>query len=513
MERTPKLIGIDSELGNSVLGLERRGGTGPEASRLLLDEIDGFPGPRAVGETNDAATSQDWGRKYLPANGGVAYIDSAHLEIGTAEVRSAHDHVAAWHAMLRIVRRAMRAANQRLEPDMRLQVLVNNSDGLSHAYGSHMNVLMTRASWDRLFHHRMTQVVQLATYQASSILFTGQGKVGSENRAPAVDYQIAQRADFFEQIIAPQTTHARPIVNSRDESLCGPRSLNGNARLADEMSRLHCIFYDNTLCPVATLLKAGVLQIVVAMLEADWLDMGLLLDAPVQAVRAWSHDPELRSTARLVSGERRTALEVQIGFFEAATRFVDSGATDDIVPRAAEILEWWGDTLARLERRDFEGLAPRIDWILKRQILRGALGRRPDLGWHSPELKMLDHLYSSLDRDEGLYWAYESAGAVETVVAEADIERFVHQPPEDTRAWTRAMLLRAAGAQGIVDVDWDRVKVTSPRAGWAPDVTIEMPDPLGLTRRDTQRIFDESIGLDEILDRLRPTTEVHVVRP
>ncbi len=512
MERTPKLIGIDSELGNLVLGLDRDLGTGPEASRMLLAEIDGFPGPRSPDALITAATSQDWGRKYLPSNGGVAYIDSSHLEVGTAEVLDAYHHVSVWHAMLRIVRRAMRSANARLGPDMQLQVLVNNSDGLSHSYGSHMNVLMTRESWNRLFHHRMTQIVLLATYHASSIVFTGQGKVGSENNAPAVDYQIAQRADFFEQILAPQTTYSRPIVNSRDESLCGPRSWSGNSRFADKMARLHCIFYDNTLCPVATLLKAGVLQIIVAMLEANWLDTNLLLDAPVQAVRAWSHDPDLRTVARLVSGERRTAVEMQFDFLAAATRFVENGGADGIVPHASEILALWEDTLARLDRRDFDGLAPRLDWVLKRQILSGAIERRPALGWASPELKTLDHLYGSLDEDEGLYWAYERAGAVESIVSEADIDRFVHEPPEDTRAWTRAMLLRAAGVEGIKDVNWDHVTVRSPRGKWAPPVTIEMPDPTGFTRSETQQIFEESIDLEEILERLRPSTERHVVR-
>src|SRR5580765_915076 len=39
----PKLCGADIELGNFVLGVETNRGTGFEASRLLLREIDGLP--------------------------------------------------------------------------------------------------------------------------------------------------------------------------------------------------------------------------------------------------------------------------------------------------------------------------------------------------------------------------------------------------------------------------------------------------------------------------------------
>src|SRR5262245_40984526 len=196
IQQVPKLLGADVELGNSILGVSDRDGSGHAAARLLLAQVHGCP---AAPTWSGAADSQDWGRRYLPANGGSIYIDLDHLEICTPEVRGAHEHVAAWHAMLRIARQALEDASRRLLPGFELEVLVNNSDGFSHSYGSHLNVLMTRGAWDDLFRRRLTQLLCLAAYQASSIVFTGQGKVGSENGAPAVDYQIAQRADFFEQ--------------------------------------------------------------------------------------------------------------------------------------------------------------------------------------------------------------------------------------------------------------------------------------------------------------------------
>jgi proteasome accessory factor A len=83
----------------------------------------------------------------------------------------------------------------------------------------------------------------------------------------------------------------RPIVNSRDEALCGTfREAQEQPATAD-MARLHVIFYDNTLCHVASLLKVGVMQIVLAMIEAGRIKPGLALEDPLDALLRWSHDP------------------------------------------------------------------------------------------------------------------------------------------------------------------------------------------------------------------------------
>ncbi|HEY7443671.1 MAG TPA: proteasome accessory factor PafA2 family protein, partial [Vicinamibacterales bacterium] len=144
----PKILGADVELGNFILGIAAPDGTGQSASRRLLRELQGV-------ETGFASRNvQDWGRKFLPTNGGCAYIDSDHLEIALPETFSAFDHVAYWRAMLTIVRRAMRHANDGLPEGCRLQVLVNCSDGQDNSYGSHVNVLLTRTAWDDIFHRR-----------------------------------------------------------------------------------------------------------------------------------------------------------------------------------------------------------------------------------------------------------------------------------------------------------------------------------------------------------------------
>jgi proteasome accessory factor A len=345
----------------------------------------------------------------------------------------------------------------------------------------------------------------LAAYQVSSIVITGQGKAGAEDGMPAVEYQLSQRADFFACLVGEQTTFNRPIVNSRDEALCGSwRSRRDPDSAAHRLARLHVIFFDNTLCHVASLLKVGVMQLVLCLIETGETKSGLLLDDPLTALWRWSRDPSLKSTAPLMSGQNVTAVELQRMFWEAAKPLVERGDCDEAVPEARRIFEMWGETLTWLEARDFRRLAGRLDWVLKSAIIQRALGQRPGLTWASPEIKHLDHSYGSLG--DGLYWAMERTGLVERVVTEQQITRFETEPPDDTRAWTRAMLLRQAANEAVTRVDWDSLDVQLPdRSQWPRHRTLEMADPLSFTRRQTEVLFTGQRALDDILDCLGAT--------
>jgi proteasome accessory factor A len=219
-------------------------------------------------------------------------------------------------------------------------------------------------------------------------VFTGAGKVGSENGRAHVDYQLSQRADFFETLLGEQTTYFRPIVNSRHEPLCGRRGTSGNQE--SPLARLHVIFFDATLCQVATLLRVGTLQTIVSMIEAEWVPPHLGLDDALDGVLRWSHDPMLTTRARLVTGDEVTAVELQRRFLHEAKSFATARGLAGIVPMTDDILALWEDTLIKLEARDFPALARRLDWVLKRQILEGAMATRHGLDWRSPEIKHLD---------------------------------------------------------------------------------------------------------------------------
>src|SRR5258708_16180294 len=112
MTTCTKVLGGDFELANA---LETHGASLDqnvyEASRRLLDEIAGYPRSRGWG-----GTMIEWGRRFLPGNGGSAYIDSDHLEINLPEHTRAADHALHVHAGFRIAQRARLAALEKL-PD------------------------------------------------------------------------------------------------------------------------------------------------------------------------------------------------------------------------------------------------------------------------------------------------------------------------------------------------------------------------------------------------------------
>jgi proteasome accessory factor A len=527
-QRLAKICGADVELGNFVEGVEASEGTGHLASRALLREIPGvvvrdalietskrWAGPLAERGSELAPAGcgfdpQDWGRRFLPSNGGCVYVDLDHLELCVPETRGALDHVGAWHAMLRIAQSALAAANRRLPEGVAIRALVNNSDGRGSSYGSHLNFLVARRAWDDLFRRKPHHLAFLAAYQASSIVFTGQGKAGSENGAPPVNFQLAQRADFVETLTGVQTTYFRPLVNCRDEPLCGERrwGVDGGSRPAEDLARLHVIYADSTLCHVATLLKVGVLQIVLAMLEAGAVDPELALEDAVEAIQRWSHDPALALGLPLTNGRTVRAVELQRRFLDRAARFVECGGCRGVVPRAGRIVELWADTLDKLERADLAALAPRLDWVLKLELLGRALERLPGRDWSAPEIKHLDLLYASLEPGQGLYWAMERAGRVERLVSAAAIERLVTRPPAETRAFARAEMLRRAPAGAVVEVDWDRIRFDLREPGAASRWrTLHLPDPRGPGRRALAGKLAAAGPFGELLDRLGATAD------
>src|SRR5260370_23230970 len=150
----------------------------------------------------------------------------------------------------------MDAARQLLPPGQEIVVYKNNSDGKGNSYGCHENFLVDRAV------PFATLVRNLIPWFMTRQVFTGAGKVGSENGAESVDFQMSQRADFFEEEVGLETTLKRPIVNTRDEPHADPQLYR----------RLHVIAGDANLCEVAMFLKLGTTAVVLAMIDDDFID-------------------------------------------------------------------------------------------------------------------------------------------------------------------------------------------------------------------------------------------------
>src|SRR5205823_4368472 len=154
-------LGADFELSNALETPHSRKGHVSRASRLLLDEIAGYPKRDYWG-----GSAIEWGRRFLASNGGSAYIDSDHLEINLPEHARAADHAAQVHAGLLLARRAQVAAQARLERGERLHVNAAVSDGQA-SWGHHLNVTVRRDLFYDLFARKPHLAGFLATHLAT----------------------------------------------------------------------------------------------------------------------------------------------------------------------------------------------------------------------------------------------------------------------------------------------------------------------------------------------------------
>jgi proteasome accessory factor A len=200
-----------------------------------------------------------------------------------------------------------------------------------------------------------------------------------------------------------------------------------------------------------------------------------------------------------------TALEIQQAFADLAGEFVAGGGAEGIVPGAEEIVFLWRDTLDLCARREVEALARRCDSWLKFLLLDRQRGRY-GLAWSSDRMRVADSLFASLDPEVSLFFQAAATGCVERMPDPRTIERFRVQPPDDTRAYFRAHVLRRYG-QAVSSIDWSRIvfRVPGSRYWWSTS-EIPMPDPRRLTRLETESLFDQCATLEELVEAAHTLT-------
>jgi proteasome accessory factor A len=218
-------------------------------------------------------------------NGGRLYVDGAHPEYSTPECTNPRDIVAYEKAGELLVQLCLENANRVRKDDDTLYVYKNNTDGKGNSYGYHENYLMKRAT-------PFERIVQgLTPFLVTRQIYAGAGKVGTDNRANPADYQISQRADFFETLIAIPWPNV--IINTRDEP-------HADSKL---FRRLHIIVGDANMSEFSTYLKVGAAALVLQMIDNKHVITGLDLANPLEAIKAISRDLTLKKTVGTISKE------------------------------------------------------------------------------------------------------------------------------------------------------------------------------------------------------------------
>ncbi len=412
--------------------------------------------------------------KVLP-NGARYYVDHAHPEFSTPECSNVLDLLRYEKAGERILNLSRLAANQVLPAGRAVLIYKNNSDQKGNSYGYHENYLMDRRTPFQAI------VDRLLPFLVTRQIICGAGKVGAENGADPVAYQISQRADFFETEIGLDTMVKRPLINTRDEPHAN----------RDRYRRLHVIVGDANMSEYTTYLKVGTMLVVLQMIEDGFPIEDLALRNPVRAVKEVSHDPTCKVLLTLKNGKKMTPVDIQRAYHDAALRFLE--AHPESHPTYPDIIAEWGTVLDRLST-DPMLLHRDIDWVMKLHLLTNYMERRGS-GWDDPRMALMDLQYHDIRPERGLYYVIERSGAARRLLTESDIIQAMEDPPEDTRAYFRGQCLKKFRQQ-IFGVNWDSISFN---LGDGPIKRILMEEPTRGTKHHVQHLLDRSETAEDLV--------------
>lgn len=411
------------------------------------------------------------------ANGARLYVDHAHPEYSGPECYEPMEAALADKAGERVMAMALRRAQATLPAGQVIKLYKNNSDGKGNSYGSHENYLLSRET-------PFGRVIRFATsFMVTRQVFTGAGKVGSENGRPAVPYQITQRADFFEEEVGLETTLKRPIINTRDE----PHGDPGKYR------RLHVIIGDANLSEYQNFVKLGVTALFLAALEDGAIPDPIDLADPVESCWRVSHDVGLRTPLELDEGGTATALEIQMRYLEWLSKYAESELDDPVWDR---VISEWESLLADLET-DPARCADRLDWVAKKRLL-DAYVARDGLTWDSAKVKALALQYHDVDPASGLYHRLAARGDIRRLFTDEQVEDAVSNPPTRTRAYFRGRCVTAfPGA--LIAANWDSLVFDTGEAHYK---RVPMMEPLRGDEALVGPLLEQAVDAASLIEAL-----------
>ena len=225
-------------------------------------------------------------------NGARFYQDiGCHPEYATPECDNVIDLIAHDKAGERITERLLLSAERRMQHENikgKISIFKNNTDTPGNTYGCHENYLMDR----RVSFRQLAG--KLIPFFVTRQVFTGAGKIKPSNRG---QYAISQRAEHIREEISIATTTARGIINTRDEPHAD----------REKYRRLHVIVGDSNMSEYVNLLKVGTTDVVLRMIEANFITRQFALRNSVHAIQRISDDVTCTRTVEL---EDRSSDEV-----------------------------------------------------------------------------------------------------------------------------------------------------------------------------------------------------------
>jgi len=258
---------------------------------FVVDQLEVDPEDQKLGYGKKFATGPAQRADRILSNGGRFYNDHVHPEYATPECFSAQE--CSLQSLAGEYLTWQTGEKYQAETDREVTIYKNNTDFHGSTYGTHESYLAPRSlGWENVMRHLLPVFV-------SRQILSGAGKVGSENKRDPINFQLSQRADFFEDLASVNTLWRRPVFNTRDEP-------HGDSGL---WMRIHVITPDANRIAKAQMRGMWLVQIALRLIEAEVCPLWAISDAPL-AFRQVSRGIDSGFVFGLADGTSISAIKV-----------------------------------------------------------------------------------------------------------------------------------------------------------------------------------------------------------
>ena len=213
---------------------------------------------------------------------------------------------------------------------------------------------------------------------------------------------------------------------------------------------------DSNMSEWTNLMKVGITDLVLRMVEENTVMRDLTLENPIRAIREISHDISCRKKVRLANGRELSAIDIQNEYYERTARFLERRDGDVLSRR---LLQEWRTALDALADQQPDRLVRKVDWVTKHVLIERYRSKH-GLPLASAKVALMDLAYHDVNRERGLYYLLERKGRVDRAVEEKEVTRAMREPPQTTRARLRGEFIRQAKQRRRdYTVDWVHLKL------------------------------------------------------
>lgn len=361
------------------------------------------------------------------SNGARFYIDIGdHPEYSTPECDGIDEAVAHELAGEEVVQAALLQRLREVGPhtihDARSPIKHLNKRNLDNrkiACGAHESYSIARGALGsdaRAVKHA------LATHLATRSIMTGAGMYENDRWVVA---QKIRKLNILEGTLAHGTN--RPLIDTRDESLAGPK-----------WQRVHVSCGDSNVSPWAIRMKLGTTSLLLRMLEQG-IDLRYLYLDPKSVFKSAlivADDITLEKKLLRADGKTVTAAQTQE---DLATKALE---LEDLPEEEQQVAHEWLRFSQDAQRHDIELLARRSDWAAK---ITGAASIQDKNPWNEPHAQNHDSdiRYASMLPNRGFGFRLRDKGFFEWYPDPEAVQTAQSTPPQNTRARLRGEFIRS----------------------------------------------------------------------